>query len=201
MHVLLDMDGVLVNFVEGLCRALGKTNPYYPELAPGAAGVWNFWTLLGVSVDEFWAPARNTSFWTGLDFMPDGLEILAAVEQAAGPENICLLSCPSGDPAAAAGKVTWIAEHLPQYRRRFLLGPAKEFCAGAESLLIDDRDDNVIAFAKRGGRMILVPRPWNSMHELRETTLQHLRFVLKQQFPVNPYPTCRRCCKKETAAV
>jgi len=57
----------------------------------------------------------------------------------------------------------WIREHLPAYSRRFLIGPAKEFCANPRSVLIDDSETNVKAFFEAGGHTVLVPREWNWM--------------------------------------
>jgi hypothetical protein len=67
--------------------------------------------------------------------------------------------------------MSWIEKHLPAYRRRFLIGPRKEFCAHGGSVLIDDSDKNVASFRDAGGLAILYPRPWNSRHAESEIGL------------------------------
>ncbi len=52
---------------------------------------------------------------------------------------------------------------MPNYGRRYLMGPAKHFCSGPGRVLIDDSDKNVIEFLRSGGQAILVPRPWNML--------------------------------------
>ena len=58
----------------------------------------------------------------------------------------------------------WVVRELPEYAQRYLVGPAKAFCASSDTVLIDDADFNVEAFGEAGGRTILVPRPWNSLY-------------------------------------
>ena len=177
MRCLLDLDGVLVDFVNGACRAHGRENPFYRY---GSAGEWEMATLWGISQDDFWLPLRSEEFWAGLFWTEDGSEILALVEQSFGTENVCLLSNPSGHPGAAAGKIRWIGKYLPQYLdKRFLIGPAKEFCAGTNSVLIDDRAENIDDFERAGGGGILVPRAWNRQHKVAWDALRCVEQQIK----------------------
>ncbi len=109
---------------------------------------------------EFWATIpKSKEFWALLD----------ASEKLVGPENICLLSTPTLDPDCLAGKVDWIKSSLPSYlQRQYLIGPRKHFCARSTTLLIDDRDKNVDEFREAGGHAILMPRPWNTHHHIRD---------------------------------
>jgi hypothetical protein len=45
-----------------------------------------------------------------------------------------------------------------------LVGPAKEFCASAGTVLIDDYDSNIDVFGKAGGYTIQPPKKWNRRH-------------------------------------
>lgn len=160
MKVLLDLDGVLVDFVKGVCKLHGKEDPYTDEKNHG---VWNLETIFGIELTQFWKGMEH-DFWYNLPAMQDAFEILEAVESVVPPADICILSSPSLNPGSATGKIAWIERYLPAYRRRFLLGPKKDFCANPRHVLIDDYDANVAKFAKAGGKTILVPRPWNSLH-------------------------------------
>ncbi|MEN6532315.1 MAG: hypothetical protein ABFD89_01545 [Bryobacteraceae bacterium] len=170
MQCLLDMDGVLVDFVSGICAAHQVASPY-----PANNGDYVAIERIVGSATKFWAPANTAEFWDELEPMPDFKEILAAVEGAFGRENICILSSPSLSELCIVGKLRWIARHMPDYKRRFLFGPCKEFCAAVDRVLIDDADTNVKRFGAAGGQTILLPRPWNSDHLLSLHPVQVLR--------------------------
>ena len=170
--VLLDMDGVLVNFVDGICRALGKPNPYQDGRG---AGEWDIGSLLGVSEEEFWAPCGEASFWSDLEWMPGGRAILKMVERQVGRTSVFLLTSPSLSPESWSGKAEWVSKHMPDYRLRVLMGLCKHLCAKPGQILVDDADHNIEAFTAAGGQAVLVPRMWNSNHFLADKT-QHYTY-------------------------
>ena len=174
MKCLLDLDGVVVDFMKGALRHHGIANPYDD---PKLHGIWDWLRVLGYG-DEFWEPL-GASFWANLDPMPDGFDILRIVENRFGKSNVCLLTQPCINEECMAGKMRWIKKHLPDYKSRYLMGPQKEFCAHPDHWLIDDADHNVNAFLKAGGRACLVPRIWNSLRD--RATLPYLRTVLTSQ--------------------
>lgn len=173
MKCLLDLDGVLCDFVTGICAAHNSPNVYDN---PANAGKYAMEELLGLSATQFWKPC-DEAFWAGLPRMRDFQQILSLVEDAFGQENVCLLTSPSVNEGCATGKIRWIYEHLPAYKRRFLIGPPKHFCAHDGAVLIDDYDTNIAKFQAAGGHAIIVPRRWNSMHDVGEP-LNHLRCEL-----------------------
>ena len=160
--VAVDLDGVCVNFVEGACRAHKRFNPYTEG---GNAGVFDMEGMWGLTREEFWKPLSSHKFWANLEWTTDGTAILGAAEKAFGKSNVYILSKPCDAPESASGKLEWIQKNMPDYARRYLLGPAKEFAAHAGAVLIDDNDANIDAWRKRGGVGVLVPRPWNSAHD------------------------------------
>jgi hypothetical protein len=58
----------------------------------------------------------------------------------------------------------WIGKNLPDYKRQFLIGPGKNFCAGKDHILVDDADHNLKAFSEAGGLVVPIPRKWNEYH-------------------------------------
>lgn len=152
-HILLDMDGVLVDFIGG---AYGLHQRPMPDAVP-----WRIWEEMGLTEEEFWAPMGH-DFWANLPWTPEGQLLVRQLELMVGAENICLLTSPCLTPGCAEGKLAWIGRHLPQYRRQYLLGPAKGFAAGPGKVLVDDHEKNVADFRSMGGGAVLVPRPWNS---------------------------------------
>ena len=177
MKCLLDMDGVMVNFSQGIANWHGYQNGYSQRPLPTAwAGNWNMPALVGMPDADWYAPLGRPEFWAGLGWMPDGQRLLAEVEDYFGAENVCLLSNPGQGSGGMVGKQQWIANHMPQYSRRVLLGAAtaKAFCAHGQSVLVDDRNENVELFWAAGGQAILVPRPWNRDYALADHCIPSL---------------------------
>lgn len=178
MKVLLDMDGVLCNFVDAACKLHERPNPFEGD---EHLGEWMLDEIWGISKDEFWKPITR-EFWRNLDWMPDGRDILKIVIDAFGVDNICLFSSPSLDPEALSGKFDWIKTHVPEFSRHFIFGAQKYFLAHPDIVLIDDYDKNVDDFHEHGGHTIQVPRKWNRMHS--ERTLHWLRKRVKEMIKV-----------------
>jgi 5'(3')-deoxyribonucleotidase len=158
--IFVDMDGVLVDFMGG-CLALHGM----PDLKI-TPGEWHTWKCMGITERRFWEviDEKGVSFWSNLKPTPDGQRILAAAENAVGPDNVYLLSKPSFHPASYAGKRIWVEQNLPQYQRRLILTAHKHFLAKPDRVLIDDSDANIDRFADAGGQAVLIPRVWNSSH-------------------------------------
>jgi len=167
MKCLLDLDGVLTDFVKGMCKAHNRPNPYEN---PDNFGTFDMNKVWGISMEELWAPTRNVKYWAELEPMHDFHVIMEIVESFFGHENICLLSSPGNiadvsTTSAMKGKYIWILKHLPQYGTQYLLGPKKQWCASPDHVLVDDYDYNIEVFRQHGGRAVLVPRPWNKLYD------------------------------------
>jgi len=65
--VYLDQDGVLADFVSGICQAHGRDDPYHRE---DSKGVWDIWELWDIPLDEFWEPCEY-DFWRNLPKTPE----------------------------------------------------------------------------------------------------------------------------------
>ena len=157
----LDLDGVITNFNGAAVKIhnLEEVSKSWPK------GYWNWHTLSGMSHDDFFRPMEY-DFWFNMEMLPDADVIIKMVEEKFGQQNICILTSPTANVGCPGGKRAWVERHLPDYRKRLLIGSAKEFCAYPGSLLIDDSPDNVDKFNAGGGATILVPRYWNHLHSL-----------------------------------
>ena len=177
MKVLLDLDGVLADFTGGMCRAHNRPDPWADGQNRGCYAMDELW---GMTASEFWEPATE-GFWAELEPTPGAFHLVRFLEEQVGAANICILSSPSLDPGCVPGKLRWIRRHLPEYSRRFLFGPRKEFCAGTPShLLIDDHEANVKGFREAGGTAILFPRPWNVISDMGDRGLSHVFEAVKR---------------------
>lgn len=163
MKVLIDMDGVLVDFVSGICKAHGQTNPYDDPKNLGRFEIDEIW---GMEPEAFWSKA-NRQFWENLEPMPEATTLIQFLEATVGAENLCILSTPSKSHESIPGKIKWLEKHFPKLSRRYMFGVGKHFCSNKKHLLIDDKDSNIKAFtsAPEGGKGILYPRPWNTKYE------------------------------------
>jgi hypothetical protein len=167
MKCLLDLDGVLVNFVKGACKLHGKPDPYQSGDWTGF-DIAEAWEMKPAS---FWGP-MGYEFWSDLEWTVDGREILETVERFIGSDNICICSSPCSTRGCADGKIEWIRRNMPKYKRRYMLTPIKYFASCVDTLLIDDMDENIVGHVKvsRSGSSILniilpsilIPRPWNA---------------------------------------
>jgi len=174
--VFLDMDGILVNFRKGIRDVFGK--PYdYSTLSPK----WKFWDdWLGVSFAMVNA-ACTTSFWQHLEGMHDGRDILTAIEYKFVPAQIYLLTTPMPNLESASGKMIWVHDHLPAYLKRTIITQApKHLLARPDTLLIDDKDENVDSFREAGGKAHLICRPWNRAHLQADRTVEVVREFLER---------------------
>ena len=164
MTVYLDLDGVLCDTITEMFRRFGRGKT--PKLMEGS---YDTSTVLGIP--DPWSQF-GADFFDLADWTPDGRDILAAVEEVAGKENICICTTPTYEPDSAAGKLRWIRKNLPEYQRRYVLTREKWRLARPNSILIDDceevcrsfRDDAGQRQSWERGRTILVPRPWNPLH-------------------------------------
>ena len=181
MKYLVDIDGVLNLFPCYIFYRLGHAIDYkdYPvECGWDIVAAFNKVSGQNWSATKFWTSITR-DMWENL--IPSGIcnLLLNKLEQIADRKSICLLTSPTLDPEAAAGKMVWIREKLPAWlHRQFLIGPAKEFCAHPGAVLIDDSDQNIEKFVAAGGRGILVPRPWNTLHSV--PTWKHVSEKLEE---------------------
>lgn len=170
MKCFLDMDGVIADFVGAIHKAHGRE---YCYADPSVRGQFEINPIWGISASEFWSK-DSFEFWADIEPTTEASEIVSVLEEAFTTENVCLLTSPSLGVGSISGKRSWVAQHFPQFSNRMIFTSAKQFLAGPERLLVDDRDQNVADFRRHGGRAILVPRHWNSMHAQSDFVGQYI---------------------------
>jgi len=177
--VFLDVDGVMVNFVKGVCNAFGKRYTCSNRGWPTDYAFWNEWPDITFKIVN---AACNTKWWSQLEWVEDGHDILRAVTEKFNPEQIYLVTQPMPNVESATGKWLWVKHNLPEYYSRMITTPTgvpKSLLARSDALLIDDKDENIDEFIAAGGRGLLVPRPWNRAHFCADRTVQVVKDFLE----------------------
>lgn len=162
----LDLDGVLVDFTKGVLAFHKREDFPYKSLD------WDFDKKLGLTPEQFWG-GLGYDFWVGLDWTLEGKEILKLVESKFG-DSIAIITSPPKTGGAVEGKMGWVKREIPKYARKTFVGARKELLASPRKILIDDREENILAFRQAGGLGILVPRPWNSNRKEEDRLVEHL---------------------------
>lgn len=159
-RVLLDMDGVLVDFF-GAALALHGREDLAADWPPRK---WDMAPVLGLTGREFWEPINDlgVEFWANLCWYPWSDELIALCEEAGG---FVIASTPSRRGSSALGKVRSLEARFGRGFRDYMLGPHKALMARSGLVLIDDSDEQVEAFRAAGGEAILFPQRWNRAHE------------------------------------
>lgn len=128
-----DMDGVLVNFEKG-----------YEDLTSK-----NIKDQHIKGDEDFWEPIKNagSKFWSNLEWMPDGKQLWNYIKKY-NPE---LLTAPSREESSRIGKQEWVDKHIPGTSIIFKKAQNKKDLANPNTILIDDRKDNIDKWIEAGG--------------------------------------------------
>jgi len=163
-HIYLDMDGVLCDFVGAALRVHRQLD----ALDHWPAGEWDIAKVLRVKSEEFWwrIDHHGERFWASLQPYPWAADLVRLLESMSVP--ITIASSLSYDPYSAAGKLQWLSEHFPQFKRRYLLGSEKHLLAKPGAVLIDDNDQGVEDFRQAGGQAVLFPQAWNRRFDVKD---------------------------------
>jgi 5'(3')-deoxyribonucleotidase len=174
-RIYIDLDDVLNTLVPSVLTLLtvcdGKKLTY--EDYPRECG-WNIIRAANKMRDEwsgswtretFWG-ALGRDFWATIPKTPECNQLLEFAASAVGREGVFILTNAIG-ANSLAGKQDWVDTKFPAWMHdRMITCAHKDCCAAYDSLLIDDNQDNIQAFAARGGQVIMRPRPWNDLWDL-----------------------------------
>lgn len=162
--LVLDMDGILADFVGGMCKTFGRPNPYDEGFTD-----WNIETapvFSDLSRNQMFKVTKDADWWANLDKTPEADLIMKTVQCHFPINNICICTSPTRPVMPSIdGKQRWLKKHYRGFEHRVIPTNLKFFLASPFSLLVDDADKNVDAFHVHGGHTLLVPRPWNTRRD------------------------------------
>ena len=173
MIILLDVDGVVCNFVGGLIASHGWPIKHEEYTS------WNHHRTLGMSDEEMWRPTNDGKWWTNLQEYDWAKRLVSELRQVG---EVIFCTSPSLDATCPSQKVAWLRATglMDSSKNDYQIGSRKELNAKSGAILIDDSDSNVFKYREHGGAAVLFPQPWNRsktysgdkvdivMHELYE---------------------------------
>lgn len=151
VRIFCDMDGVLSDWDSQFEKYAGMPiDKFQEEYSKNAS-----WKLVRKAGEEF---------WSGMDWMPDGIELWSFIKRA----NPIILSSPSLDPNSITGKAKWLKKNLnwdyPYITKiEDWTGAEKtifhkdkfKFVVGPNDILIDDTPKKLDLWVEAGGTGIL----------------------------------------------
>ena len=182
-QIFCDMDGVLVDLVGGVGKALYEDAPAdasanYIKVQQKAQKVLDGQPLLPEHLDKtnpnFKKETRNflyrvlmdnRRFWMNLEWLPDGKKLWDYIKKY----DPIILSKPT-DLQAVIGKKKWVKDQLDLPKDRVQIRYDKTPYAqhnGKVGILIDDFESNTTKFKDAGGVTILYTDPHDAIKELK----------------------------------
>lgn len=160
MNILLDMDGVIVEWNKPAMAMANITE--YP-----CPGTWNWTKHLGLG-KSFW-DKLDEEWYANLEWSEDGKEIYQICQEFG---DVYILTSCTLVPGCLAGKMRWIQREAPELQRKALIGAPKILCDTGENILVDDGEHN---FKEWTGPGILIPRIWNKYKDINISVPEFLR--------------------------
>lgn len=155
MIILLDMDGVLADFVTRSVEVAKL------PISSDLVSEWNYFKKY-MSSSEFWQCIDNyEGFWENLDPHPWAYELVSLCKSFG---SVYYASAPALHHNCCEGKIKWLRKHnfMSSKKNEFMFGPEKWLMARHGRVLIDDNEENVKNFTFAGGEGYLFPQNWNS---------------------------------------
>jgi len=149
--IYCDMDGVLVDFDKGYYNLTGTEASFDTD------------------PKQFWDPITKAgaAFWIKLPWMPDGKQLWDYIKQY----NPDLLSAPSREESSKMGKRIWVKRELPGAKLILCSADRKQEFATPNSILIDDRADNIQRWKDAGGIGIVHTSAADTIQQLKDLGL------------------------------
>ncbi len=172
-HILLDLDGVLSNFVGGVEKEF--------DVDLSDLDSWAMHKHMGMTSTAFWKKIQqNPRFWADLEPYPWARDLVNyALEKTGG--NVTIVTSPDMSVSTYTQKAYWVSQHFPSLMRKLFIGPQKWLMAKPTHILIDDSDSNIKDFRKHGGIGVTFPQPWNEAKTTWEpgTIISNLNYLIQ----------------------
>lgn len=161
MNILLDMDGVLSDFLGGAMKVCNKITGRTDTVEQYASsfGKWGIDEYYDIPIEEMWRGIEETEdFWFKLEPFPWAKDLYEWLSKIG---DVTIVTSPSLDSDCASQKLMWLSYYLGIKSSDVFIGPKKYLMAG-NGVLIDDWNVNCEKFIKAGGEAVNIPSNWNT---------------------------------------
>jgi len=182
LQFLLDMDGVLVDFISGALDALNKRYQKNITLRQYASefGAWPTYDYYGITEKDFWKTIDDTRwFWYNLKPMPWYKELYGYLSSMG---DVTIVTAPSLSIACIEEKLAWLSRYLNLNVKDVIFANKKYLLTAPGNILIDDYYHNTESFRSFGGKAILVPSSWNTVDLTEEMVFNVIRKELNVMY-------------------
>jgi len=149
-HVLLDVDGVLANFIGRVCEVASSITGRVHK--PEDIKQFNFATELGLTPEqkrEAHAFIEQPGFWRNLDPYPDAIEGVRRLQNLRDVEVVIVTSPWNSCRTWLYEREGWLKEHFGIHHGDIIPTSRKHMVCGA--MLIDDKTETLHAWRKVWG--------------------------------------------------
>lgn len=176
--IFLDMDGVVVDFLGGLCKC------FHRDLTSMPTGIYDLPTLLNLPWEKIDGEVDCYEFWYGLRPMPHAKEILELLRTVG---DVVILSSPWPQSTTShRAKLDWCNDKLGVPYSDVILTPHKHLLAAPGRVLVDDCLANCTTWSELGGHAIHMPCHHNrdTVQQLGHSNMSHLAIRLTQMLAI-----------------
>lgn len=157
MKVFFDMDGVLYSWNKGIATLFGvdyNDKDLQRKFSGDSYGLENF---IGTKKVSEGIQKAGSDFWLNLELLPWAKETYYMMENAVGKKNIYFATSFGRWPDAVDAKIKAIKRDFDQDNNKIILLKDKFLLAKPSTILIDDKEINIIKFIENGGLGALFP--------------------------------------------
>lgn len=164
MHIAVDMDDVILDFLGGLRSAVKKE--YGVTLVDEDFTEWNISSVLDPIIGRSWWSWMKEREWIWATFPPvDGA--IGGIEKLRRQGHY--LELVTSKPQWAEHNVyKWLGKWRPSFQRVTIVDRQAKVEATDAALLIDDKPANCLGFMSAGREAILFDRPHNQLADAGE---------------------------------
>lgn len=169
VRLVLDMDGVVADFVTALCTTHNRPSPY--DNGYDRWDMENSPEFGHMSRNEMFKPCKDADWWEAVPKLPDADLIVETCLDLLPAENIVVGTATTWPVGPCTdGKIAWWKKHYPEtgMHNRVIATPHKHFLAAPFTVLVDDKESNIRHFEEHSGNVLMIPRPWNSLRDVRD---------------------------------
>jgi 5'(3')-deoxyribonucleotidase len=168
MRLFIDLDGVVGDWVGQACKTfkIDRTDPAVHDLLKHELGIRRL-----IDDRDMWKTINSlgAKWWDDIQLFPWSHTLVSRLKEVG---NVCFLTSPSFSASAAAGKMTWLPRNFPN--TPFIITRYKEFCAGPDSILIDDHVSNIERFEAAGGHGFHFPNSEHLLNPQTDLKIEHV---------------------------